>query len=242
VHSKALKNAIDLTAKSPNAIAKSSIATFFSRAKPKHARLVRPAHRRHGESCDDAIRSMSRWTSAALDRAGGDAFCHSRGHPDPEVNDAEKRQPRQACLFQRRDSRKVVHQVQKRGRRPKVAPIPILVSTNGSSTRIGAATNKGHVFFVHAKVLLSTRCPTTRWFARGRRIFSKNSLTVGLSGLGFVLLSARTFAGTRVFSRRSASVARALQAWWRSSGEEQQPALFLERSIFEFGSIQPAGR
>jgi hypothetical protein len=75
--------------------------------------------RRHGKprDDDDPVQRRDDHSSCTRTEAGCDAFCHPGGHPYPRGQRCRKAQPRQARLLQRRDPRKVVHQVQEGGRR-----------------------------------------------------------------------------------------------------------------------------
>jgi hypothetical protein len=147
VHSKALKNAIDLTPNPPNAIAKSSIAAFFS---PRKADNMLDWY---GQRIDDTA-SLAMMTipfnvamtilAALGQKRDAMRFVILEDIPAPEVNDAEKRNRGKLAFSNGAILGKVVHQVQERGWRrqsrahSEFGPRPVVCRRG-----IGAADQQG---------------------------------------------------------------------------------------------------
>jgi phosphatidylserine/phosphatidylglycerophosphate/cardiolipin synthase-like enzyme len=181
VHSKALKNAIDLTPNPPNAIAKSSIAAFFS---PRKADNMLDWY---GQRIDDTA-SLAMMTipfnvamtilAALGQKRDAMRFVILEDIPAPEVNDAEKRNRGKLAFSNGAILGKSFIRFKRGVGGAKVAPIP----NSGLDQwfvdeELARPTNKGHVFFVHAKVLLIDPLSDDPLVCSGSANFSKNSLT-----------------------------------------------------------------
>jgi len=116
---------------------------------------------------------MSRDILAAPHRSGGRCVLSFSRHPDPRVNDAEKRNQRKLSFPTRAILESVLKFKRGVGGGQSRADIQILVSTmfvdekwRGDPTRVTS-------FFVHAKVLLIDPLSDDRWLLGGRRIFEE---------------------------------------------------------------------
>jgi phosphatidylserine/phosphatidylglycerophosphate/cardiolipin synthase-like enzyme len=181
VHSEALKNAIDLTPNPPNAIPKSSIAAFFS---PRKADNMLDWY---GQRIDDTANlammtipfNVATTILAALgQKRDAMRFVILEDVPTPEVNDAEKRNRGKLAFSNGAIIGKSFIKFKRGVGGAKVAPIP----NSGLDQwfvdeELARPTNKGHVFFVHAKVLLIDPLSDDPLVCSGSANFSKNSLT-----------------------------------------------------------------
>jgi phosphatidylserine/phosphatidylglycerophosphate/cardiolipin synthase-like enzyme len=181
VHSKALKNAIDLTPNPPNAIAKSSTTAFFSPRKADN--MLDWYGQRIGDTASLGMMTIPFNVATTILAALGqkrDAmrFVILEDIPTPEVNDAEKRNRGKLAFSNGAILGKSFIKFKRGVGGAKVAPIP----NSGLDQwfvdeELARPTNKGHVFFVHAKVLLIDPLSDDPLVCSGSANFSKNSLT-----------------------------------------------------------------
>jgi PLD-like domain len=181
VHSKALKSAIELTPNPPNAIPESSTAVFFSPRKADN--MLDWYGQRIGDTASLAMMTIPFNVATTILAALGrkrDAmrFVILEGIPTPEVNDAEKRNHGKLAFSNGAILGKSFIKFKRGIGGAKVAPIP----NSGLDQwfvdeELARPTNKGHVFFVHAKVLLIDPLSDDPLVCSGSANFSKNSLT-----------------------------------------------------------------
>ena len=181
VHSKALKDAIDLTANPPNVLAKSSTTAFFSPRKADN--MLDWYGQRIADTASLAMMTIPFNVATTILAALGqkrDAmrFVILEDVPTPEVNDAEKRNRGKLAFSNGAILGKSFIKFKRGVGGAKVAPIP----NSGLDQwfvdeELARPTNKGHVFFVHAKVLLIDPLSDDPLVCSGSANFSNNSLT-----------------------------------------------------------------
>ncbi|HLG80630.1 MAG TPA: phospholipase D-like domain-containing protein [Bradyrhizobium sp.] len=180
-HKEALANAIGLTPNPPNAIAASSTVPFFS------PRIADNMLDWYGERIDDAG-SLAMMTIpfnvaprilAALDKAG-DAMrlVILEDTPTKDVTDAEKRNRGKLVFSNGAIIGKTFIKYKTGIGGAKVAPIPNTdLDKWFIDEELDRPTNAGHVFFVHAKVLIVDPLSDDPLICSGSANFSANSLT-----------------------------------------------------------------
>jgi phosphatidylserine/phosphatidylglycerophosphate/cardiolipin synthase-like enzyme len=181
VHSEALKNAIGLTPNPPNAIAKSSVAAFFS------PRIADNMLDWYGLRITDTATlammtipfNVANPILAALGKTG-DAMrlVILEDIPTKEVSDAEKRNHGKLAFSNGAILGKSFIKYKRGIGGAKVAPIPNTDLDHWFvDEELDRPTNAGHVFFVHAKILLIDPLSEDPLVCSGSANFSTNSLT-----------------------------------------------------------------
>jgi phosphatidylserine/phosphatidylglycerophosphate/cardiolipin synthase-like enzyme len=179
VHSEALKNAIDLTPNPPNATAKSSVVAFFS---PRTAdNMLDWYGQRITDTASLAMMAIPFNVANTILAGLGKTRDAMRlvileDVPTKEVNDAEQRNRGKLAFSNGAILGKSFIKYKQGG--AKVTPIP---NSDLDKWFIGEElarpTNAGHVFFVHAKVLLIDPLSDDPLICSGSANFSTNSLT-----------------------------------------------------------------
>ena len=180
VHSKAVVNAVALTPNPPNAIAKSSIAEFYS------PRIADNMLDWYGQRIDDtafmAAMTIPFNVAPTLLKALGKTLDSVRvvileDIPTKEVKDAEFQNKGRLVFSNGAILGKSMIKYKSGPGGAKVAPIP---KSNLDkwflAEELARATNKGHVFFMHAKVLLIDPLTDDPLVCSGSANFSTNSL------------------------------------------------------------------
>jgi phosphatidylserine/phosphatidylglycerophosphate/cardiolipin synthase-like enzyme len=181
VHSDALTSAIDLTPNPPNAIAKSSVVAFFS---PRIAdNMLDWYGQRIADTATLAMMTIPFNVANTILAALGKTRDAMRlvileDIPTKEVSDAENRN-RGKLAFSNGAILGQTFIKYKRGiGGAKVAPIPNSdLDKWFVKEELDRPTNKGHVFFVHAKILLIDPLSDDPLICSGSANFSANSLT-----------------------------------------------------------------
>ncbi|WP_375412917.1 phospholipase D-like domain-containing protein [uncultured Bradyrhizobium sp.] len=181
VHSQALQNAIKLTPNPPNAVAASSAAAFFS---PRTAdNMLDWYGQRITDTASLAMMTIPFNVARTLLGALGKTADAMRlvileDPPSPDVNDAEKRNRGKLAFSNGAILGKSFIKYQSGPGGAKVAPIPNSdLDKWFVDEEINRPTNKGHVFFVHAKVLVIDPLSDDPLICSGSANFSSNSLT-----------------------------------------------------------------
>ena len=179
VHSEALKNAVELTPNPPNAIAKSSTVAFFS------PRIADNMLDWYGQRITDAATlammtipfNVADTILAALGKTGNAMrLVILEDIPTTAVSDAETRN-RGKLAFSNGAIFGQSFVKYKRGG-AKVTPIPNSdLDKWFIEEELARPTNSGHVFFVHAKILLIDPLSEDPLVCSGSANFSANSLT-----------------------------------------------------------------
>ncbi len=180
VHSKAVTNAVALTPNPPNAIAKSSIVEFYS------PRIADNMLDWYGQRIDDtafmAAMTIPFNVAPTLLKALGKTLDSVRvvileDIPTKEVKDAEFQNKGRLVFSNGAILGKSMIKYKSGPGGAKVAPIP---KSNLDkwflAEELARATNKGHVFFMHAKVLLIDPLTDDPLVCSGSANFSTNSL------------------------------------------------------------------
>jgi phosphatidylserine/phosphatidylglycerophosphate/cardiolipin synthase-like enzyme len=181
VHSEALKNAIGLTPNPPNAVAKSSVVAFFS------PRIADNMLDWYGQRITDTATlammtipfNVANTILAALGKTR-DAMrlVILEDIPTPQVSDAEKRNRGKLAFSNGAILGKSFIKYKTGVGGAKVAPIPNSdLDKWFVNEELDRPTNKGHVFFVHAKILLIDPLSDDPLICSGSANFSTNSLT-----------------------------------------------------------------
>jgi phosphatidylserine/phosphatidylglycerophosphate/cardiolipin synthase-like enzyme len=181
VHSQALQNSIGLTPNPPNAIAKSSLVPFFS------PRIADNMLDWYGQRiCDTASLAMmtipfnvAKTILAALGKTR-DAMrlVILEDIPTKDVTDAENRNRGKLAFSNGAILGKSFVKFKRGIGGAKVAPIPNSdLDKWFVDEELARSTNKGHVFFVHAKVLIIDPLSDDPLICSGSANFSANSLT-----------------------------------------------------------------
>lgn len=180
VHSDALKNAIALTPNPPNVTAKSSVVAFFS---PRIAdNMLDWYGQRIADTATLAMMTIpfnvATTILAALGKTGNAMrLVILEDIPTAEVDNAEKRNRGKLAFSNGAILGKSFIKYKRGIGGAKVAPIP----NSGLdkwfvNEELSRPTNKGHVFFVHAKILLIDPLSDDPLVCSGSANFSKNSL------------------------------------------------------------------
>ena len=181
VHQEALANAIKLTPNPPNTIAKSSVVPFFS------PRIANNMLDWYGQRIDDTsslammtipfnvadtiLKALAK-TSAAM------RLVILEDPPSPAVTDAEKRNRGKLAFSNGAILGKSFIKYKSSFGGAKVTPIPNSdLDQWFIDEELDRPTNKGHVFFVHAKVLIVDPLSDDPLVCSGSANFSANSLT-----------------------------------------------------------------
>jgi phosphatidylserine/phosphatidylglycerophosphate/cardiolipin synthase-like enzyme len=181
VHNAALQNAIELTPNPPNAIGNSSIAAFFS------PRIADNMLDWYGQRITDTATlammtipfNVANTILAALGKTR-DAMrlVILEDIPTAEVSDAEKRNRGKLAFSNGAILGKSFIKFKRGIGGAKVAPIPNSdLDKWFVDEELARPTNAGHVFFVHAKILLIDPLSDDPLVCSGSANFSKNSLT-----------------------------------------------------------------
>jgi len=181
VHSEALKKAIDLTPNPPNAIAKSSVVAFFS------PRLADNMLDWYGQRITDTASlammtipfNVANTILAGLGKTGNAMrLVILEDIPTKEVSDAEKRNRGKLAFSNGAILGKSFIKYKRGIGGAKVAPIPNTDLDHWFvDEELDRPTNAGHVFFVHAKILLIDPLSEDPLVCSGSANFSTNSLT-----------------------------------------------------------------
>jgi len=181
VHSEALKNAISLTPNPPNAISKSSVVAFFS---PRIAdNMLDWYGQRIADTATLAMMTIpfnvANTILAALGKtANAMRLVILEDVPTKEVSDAETRNRGKLAFSNGAILGKSFIKYKSAFGGAKVTPIP----NSGLDhwfidEELDRPSNKGHVFFVHAKILLIDPLSDDPLVCSGSANFSANSLT-----------------------------------------------------------------
>ncbi|SHK36213.1 Phosphatidylserine/phosphatidylglycerophosphate/cardiolipin synthase [Bradyrhizobium lablabi] len=179
VHSQALKNAIGLTPNPPNAISKSSVVPFFS------PRIADNMLDWYGQRIIDTATlammtipfNVATTILAGLGKTGNAMrLVILEDVPTKEVSDAEARNKGKLAFSNGAILGKSFIKYKAGG--AKVTPIPNSGLDDWFiSEELDRPTNSGHVFFVHAKILLIDPLSDDPLVCSGSANFSTNSLT-----------------------------------------------------------------
>jgi phosphatidylserine/phosphatidylglycerophosphate/cardiolipin synthase-like enzyme len=180
VHSEALKNAIALTPNPPNVTAKSSVAAFFS---PRIAdNMLDWYGQRITNTATLAMMTIpfnvATTILVALGKTGNAMrLVILEDIPTAEVDDAEQRNRGKLAFSNGAILGKSFIKYKRGIGGAKVAPIPNSGLDHWFvNEELSRPTNKGHVFFVHAKILLIDPLSDDPLVCSGSANFSKNSL------------------------------------------------------------------
>ena len=180
VHTEALANAVDLTPNPPNAIAPSSTIAFFSPRKADN--MLDWYSQRIGDTGGLAMMTIPFNVAAKiLDGLGktGNAMrlVILEDIPTKEVDEAEKRNRGKLAFSNGAILGKSLIKFKTGAGGAKVGPIPNSdLDKWFVDEELARPTNAGHVFFVHAKVLLIDPLSDDPLICSGSANFSKNSL------------------------------------------------------------------
>jgi phosphatidylserine/phosphatidylglycerophosphate/cardiolipin synthase-like enzyme len=181
VHSEALKNAISLTPNPPNAIAKSSVVAFFS---PRTAdNMLDWYGQRITDTATLAMMTIPFNVANTILTALGKTRDAMRlvileDIPTKDVTDAENRSRGKLAFSNGAILGKSFIKYKRGIGGAKVAPIPNSDLDNWFvEEELDRPTNSGHVFFVHAKILLIDPLSDDPLVCSGSANFSTNSLT-----------------------------------------------------------------
>jgi phosphatidylserine/phosphatidylglycerophosphate/cardiolipin synthase-like enzyme len=179
VHSEALKNAIDLTPNPPNAIPEASVAAFFS------PRIADNMLDWYGQRINDTATlammtipfNVANTILGALGKTGeAMRLVILEDIPTKAVSDAETRNRGKLAFSNGAILGKSFIKYKMGG--AKVTPIPNSdLDKWFIEEELDRPTNKGHVFFVHAKILLIDPLSDDPLVCSGSANFSTNSLT-----------------------------------------------------------------